>query len=261
MFTSGTVTVITPTIGHRKLPRCVESVQQQTFPGIEHLLVVDGPQHESAVRSAIGPLNDRVSLMNLPHATGREKWNGHRIYGAAAFLINTEFIAYLDEDNWYDPTHIELLISALQSARASWAFSLRKIVDESGNVLTRDDCESLGTLHSVWNNPNDRLIDTSCYLLRREVAVAAAPVWYGPARPPRGVMERDRALCQLLMQHFPHSASSLQYTLNYTVGNRSDSVQAAYFFRGNEMMRKAHPDGLPWEQSQNALAEIHHQAK
>jgi glycosyltransferase involved in cell wall biosynthesis len=262
MFTTATVTIVTPTIAHRKLCRCIESVQQQTYPFIEHLLVIDGPQHEQAVRAAIASCSqESTRLMTLPNATGRNNWNGHRIYGAAPFLINTQFIAYLDEDNWFDPQHIELLISSIKSEQALWAFSLRNIFDDAGNFVMRDDCESLGSLHSVWDNPKDRLVDTSCYLLRREIAVVVAPVWYGPARPVDGTMERDRALCQLLMKHYPPGACSMQYTLNYSVGNRADSVQAEYFIRGNAAMKKMHPNGLPWLQASSVEREIHHQAK
>ena len=56
-------------------------------------------------------------------------------------------VAFLDENNWYDPDHLQNLQGTLtQDPRVEWAFSLRKIVDTEGNLVAHDNCESLGTL-------------------------------------------------------------------------------------------------------------------
>lgn len=257
MFSQGTVTVVTAATGHPNLGKCLQSVQAQRYPYVEHLVVIDGPDFQDAARAVVDglkPANKPVSVLSLPHNTGRDNWCGHRVYAASSFLINTEFIAFLDEDNWYEPDHIQSLVLAIQQAKALWAFSLRNIVSEQGDLIGPDICESLGNLHHVWTNPNDVLIDTNCYLLRREIAVQFAPVWYGPTRPPPGEMERDRAMCRLLLQHCPQSACNRKHTVNYSVGNRGDSVQAEFFIRGNEAMRKQYPNGLPWEINRPAKA-------
>jgi hypothetical protein len=252
MFTENTVTIITATTGHRRLQACLNSVQSQTFPGVEHLVVIDGFEHEAKVRAAVSALNagtKPVRVMTLPLPTGKDNWCGHRIYGAMSFLVNTEFVCYLDEDNWIEPEHVETLVAAVRQSKASWAFSLRKIVDANGQFIALDNCESLGHLHHVFNDRNDFLIDTNCYLLSRAIAVACAPVWYGPTRPPSRTMEPDRVMCRTLLHHFPPFCSNLRHTLNYVVGNRPDSVKTEYFLEGNLAMLQTYPQGLPWLKS------------
>src|SRR5450432_3009154 len=216
MFTQGTVTVVTAAVGHRNLSKCIASVQYQTHPGVEHWIIVDGPERESNVHNRIpSALKKPPTILTIPQATGKDNWNGHRIYAAASFLINSEFIAFLDEDNWYDPDHIASLADSMNSTKASWAFSLRKIVDADGNVVALDNCESLGGLHPAINSPDNFLVDTSCYLLRREVAVVHAPIWYSPTRAADVRMEPDGALCRALLKSHPKFGSNRRHTLNY----------------------------------------------
>ena len=40
--------------------------------------------------------------------------------------------------------------------------------------------------------------------------------------------------------------TSGKYTLNYRVGNRSDSVQAEFFLWGNEQAKQAYGEEMPW---------------
>jgi glycosyltransferase involved in cell wall biosynthesis len=248
MFTVGTVTVVTPATGHANLRKCVESVQGQIYPDVEHLLVVDGADRAAAVGERLsGVATGRRTLhtLTLPYATGKEKWLGHRIQGASAFLCNTEYVCYLDEDNFFDADHIESLMAAMGSTGAVWAFSLRKIVDEKGNVIVLDECESLGNLHPIYTNESAFLVDANCYLLKRELAVKLGPSWYAPARQ-RGRPDRDSIVCRYLLKHFPKPACNLRHTVNYLAGNRSDSVAVDFFMRGNEAMRKRYPKGMPW---------------
>ena len=253
MFTRDTITVVTGATGHRSLSRCLASVQRQTYPNVRHWVVIDGPEHEGRVRSAIANLDDSprpIDLMCMPQPTGKDRWCGHRIYAAASYLVNSEFIAFLDEDNWLEPDHLQSLLRAIRSTESLWAFSLRNIVDQAGGFITRDECECLGSLHHVFFNKDHFHIDTNCYLLNREIAVQFSSAWYRPTRPPDGQLEADTYLCRLLLQHYPPGCSNCLHTINYAVGNRPDSVRAEFFLRGNQAMRQAYPAGLPWERSE-----------
>ena len=110
--------------------------------------------------------------LSLPYPTGKQRWNGHRIYAAFSLLCNSEFVCFLDDDNWFEPDHLASLVAGIRADHAAWGFSLRRVFDADGNFVAPDNCESLGNLHPVFGNDSDRLIDTNCYLLRREVAVA-----------------------------------------------------------------------------------------
>jgi hypothetical protein len=251
MFSAGTVAVITAATGHEKLVNCLRSVQRQTYRHVQHIVVVDGPEWPERVHEAIfqaEPSPRPVHVVQLPYPTGKNNFGGHRIYGALPYLLNTEFMSYLDEDNWIDPDHVESLVSAIRNTAARWAFSLRKIYDASGTLITHDNCESLGNLHPVFHNENLFHIDTNCYLLHREVAVQCSPLWYRRGRWPGGKPGPDTLVCQMLLKRHPQACCSRKYTLNYTVGSQSGSVRAEFFLRGNQVMRERYPRGLPWEQ-------------
>lgn len=96
------VSVITPTVGSSYLQRAIQSVQEQTYNNVRHLIVVDGSDHADAVRRLI-PAHPRhpIDLLPLPFNTGGGGYNGHRIYGACFFLASSPFVAMLDEDNTF----------------------------------------------------------------------------------------------------------------------------------------------------------------
>jgi deoxyinosine 3'endonuclease (endonuclease V) len=74
------------------------------------------------------PNQKRVRVLTLPHAVGKNGWNGHRVYGGFSFLVNTECVAYLvlrtrnnvrpkfvSVGHRVDlPTSVELLMSCLK---------------------------------------------------------------------------------------------------------------------------------------------------
>jgi glycosyltransferase involved in cell wall biosynthesis len=228
------ILVITPTTGTKYLHKCIDSVQKQNILGVIHLIVIDGPEHAENVHAILEPFRNKMPLhtMVLPFNAGAHAWLGHRIYASLAMLLDYDFIAYLDEDNFYDPDHLELMHKLVVKDKLDWTFSLRKIIDTDGNFLTVDNCESLGNMsHSVlrWD---DFLVDTSCYFLTPKVAQAMAPYWMHRART--GGIEADRSVCRFLLNHDSFKGKGVpKHTLNYTVAQRADSVKGDFFVKGN----------------------------
>jgi len=238
------VTIITPTTGSEQLADAVRSVENQTYENIQYLVVIDGKEREEKTRQVLDSLScTRYSLITLPQVTGYEQYNGHRIYGAMTYIAEGEYLCFLDQDNWYEPNHVETLVETVSNK--VWAYSLRKIVDQSGNYICNDDCESLGKWKSVLN---DNFVDVGCFLLPKLLALRFSPGWYRRARHPQEQPEVDRLLSQLLLNQIPKEQSDTNglYTLNYRVASRSDSVQAAFFQNGNERMNKIMNGEYPW---------------
>lgn len=237
------VTVITPTTGAPYLRQAIESVKNQTYDNIQHLVVVDG-DHPRA--TPILQEYPHVDLIKLPYSTGKDRFNGHRIYGASIYLARGEYVCFLDEDNWFDPEHIETLMKVINN-KFAWAYSLRKIVDSNGDYVCNDDCESLGKWPSVMND-QDFFVDVGCFFLPRSIALQTSPIWYRKAREP-GVPEVDRYLTAVLRQNnLTHQTNGL-YTLNYRAGNTGISVQADFFLKGNEVMKQKYNGSLPWKKT------------
>jgi hypothetical protein len=243
------ICVITATVGHEQLRRCLQSVQDQTHARVKHCVVIDGPEHAERSRGILDSFrnaNKPIEILQLPEPTGKDDWICHRIYGALPFLVNSHWICYLDEDNWFEPDHLSSLLEAATAQQTTWAFALRKIRDEDGKFVCNDECESLGSLHPILDRDDLRLVDTNCYLLRRNIAIAFSSIWNRP-RWPQGMNKPDVELCMTLLQQGLQPAASLKYTVNYTVSTRGSAAPIEAFLQGNAIMHQRYPAGLPWE--------------
>lgn len=245
---SKSVTIITPTTGASYLTQNLKSVNNQTYDNLKHYVVIDGPAFTEKVTDQL--YKDKyssVELFHLPENTGHSQYNGHRIYGAIPFLCNSDYVMFLDEDNWIDSNHVESLVKVAENN--DWAFSLRKIVDQDGSIICNDDCENLG-LWPTCLSQQELFVDVGAYFLPTQLAVQLAPIWYRRARHPDDQPEVDRAMMQTLLQYAFKYDTNGQYTLNYRVGNRADSVQAKFFLWGNEQTKSRYPDGnYPWRKN------------
>lgn len=238
LMSNPVVTIVTATTCTDYLKQNLNSVINQTYNNIQHLVVVDGQHHFEKLNYDISS-----DVIILPYATGTEQYNGHRIYGAATYLAKGDFIMYLDEDNWIEPNHVESLVNILGEKPNAFACSLRKIMDMDGNFICNDDCESLGNWQSVIN---DYFVDVNCFFLPKRIALQLTPIWYRRARHPEDQPEVDRALTYVLKQNKIQCLVSGEYTVNYRAGNRADSVQAQFFLNGNKIMYQKYNGEFPW---------------
>jgi glycosyltransferase involved in cell wall biosynthesis len=241
------LTLITPTIGHRHLARCLRSAQSQAFPDFEHVLVIDGEEHLGKVEPVLAEMDLSrvpVRVLRLPYPTGKDRYICHRIYGSVPWLCNTKWVSFLDEDNWFDDDHLSTLMNSVTSASAAWGFSLRKIVDTEGKLVALDECESLGNLHCVFQVNGVYHVDTNCYLIDRQLAIKYCAIWN---RRFREQVSPDIELCNTLLRNEPPPASNRRHTVNYTAGSTESSVGAQQFLVGNRIMHERYPNGLPWK--------------
>lgn len=238
------VVVITPTIGSEHLKQCMESVANQTYDNVKHLIVVDGNDYietflDNALYDRCAPYDSNLCI--LPDNVGANGWYGHRVYAAFTYLVNEDYIIYLDEDNWLEPNHVESLIHTIESNNLLWAYSLRKICDKEGRVICEDNCESLGWWLSVDGYPH---IDTSSYCVSRTTAVQAAHAWYGQ-------WGADRQFFTELTKVTHRFTTNKEHTLNYRLDGNPGSPKKEFFIQGNiRMYEKYAKSGLaklPWE--------------
>jgi glycosyltransferase involved in cell wall biosynthesis len=231
--------VITPTVGTSYLTRCIESVQRQSLLGVEHLIVVDGHEYADKVHDMVEPYRSKnpIHVMVLPFNTGSGGWLGHRIYASMSFLLDCDFVSYLDEDNFYHENHLRNMQELMLRENLDWSFSLRKIVDTSGKFLCNDNCESLGNMSHTILAWDDFLVDTSCFLFKKDVALAVAPHNMHQSRT--GDIESDRAITRFLLQHPSFKGKGVaQHTLHYTAARvEGKSVTGDFFMKGNDVFK------------------------
>lgn len=249
------VIILSAVTGNPVLYDMVRTVQDQTFRDFEHWIIVDGAEREQKVKDVLtkyenihGPIK-QTKVLTTPYVTGYNQYNGHRIYAAFTYLVECEYLTYLDEDNMLKKRHIQSMVELAEKKDLHWVYSLREIFEQDGTYICRDDCESLG----YWNShisDNDHLVDGNSFLLKRELAIGLAPIWYRRAKQP-GVPSADRTITATLLGSPQYKFGCTgEYTLQYRAGSRADSVQGEFFKAGNKIMDQRYPNGFPWRRKE-----------
>lgn len=239
------VTVITPTIGRPTLARAVRSLQAclRQCPGtvLEHLVVVDGPELEPAVRAILATVEDgdpayRAVVLVLPYRTGR---SAAICRAVASTLVRGTYAGFLDDDNWYGRDHLRVCLDAMRERpHLQWMhtgrFMLRPgdgidLDSERGELVDRS--ESLGLLHSTaFGGPGHHMVDTSCYFLTRRACQESAPFWH--VAPIAENWGEDRVFFSLLAPRFPRCAFLVVPTVFYLTTEKGYD----YVLRGNRLI-------------------------
>ena len=236
------IAVVTPTIASEHLTKCIDSVDKQTYEDIVHYIFIDGCQYEPKAREILVG-SSKTRMIELEENVGKG-WYGHRVYAACSFLVNADVICYLDEDNFFEPNHIETVVKKLQEGN-DWVYSLRNIHDKEGKFLCEDNCESLGKW-PVYFNPEVHHIDTSCFAIRRDIAVHIGHSWYGQ-------WGADRQFFGALKKYFPKYDCTNQYTTNYRLDGNENSVNEEFFVEGNKINTEKHQGLFPWKTGQQFI--------
>ena len=229
------VAVVTPTIGNPKFRDCLDSVETQTYQDLTHYVFIDGMKYFPTVEKMIDG-HSKVKTITLEENVGKG-WYGHRVFAACSFLVNADIICYLDEDNWYEPCHVEKLVNKIKEGN-DWAYSMRKIYDKDGKDLCDDNCESLGKW-PVYFNDQVHHIDTSSFAVKRDVVVKIGHVWYAQ-------WGADRQFFSNLKNHFPKFACTNAHTMNYRLDGNPNSVTKEFFEEGNRINSEKYNGVFPW---------------
>ena len=242
------VTVITPTIGSPKLLDAITSVATQTYK-CKHLIVVDGPDFVHEVMSIINIANmmdpkPNIQVIVSPENTGKTGGNfyGHRIYAAYPHLINSDYILFLDEDNWYESDHVQSLIETIESKNLDFSFSLRKIFNPERTYLLDDNCESLGKwpIFMSRHSPHGPqfLIDTSSFCFKREFIQKTCHFWHAG-------WGGDRQYLYAVRDHAKYDTNG-KHTLCYRLDGNPKSVTEDFFKTGNKTQQAYYEGKYPW---------------
>lgn len=125
------VTVIIPIYNIIEyLPRCVESVKNQTYRNLEIILVDDGST------DGTGELCDSLALSD-PRIMVLHKKNGgsSSARNMALEIANGQVIGFVDSDDYIEPTMYELLVRAMIETNCKIVQIGRKEIAENGEEL------------------------------------------------------------------------------------------------------------------------------
>lgn len=241
------VTVITPTIGMTKLFDAIVSVQNQSYSNITHLIVADGSEYKDAAEKEIHKAlangsSKKIRMCVTPENTGKTGGNfyGHRIYASYPHVINSDYIFFLDEDNWYESDHVSSLVEVLDRGN-DFAYSLRKIYNPDKSYVCDDNCEALGKWPIYFSHHDPQyLVDTSSFAFNRKFLEQTAHHWHSG-------WGGDRNYLYNAFRYNPKWDTNYKHTLCYRLDGNSGSVNAAFFIKGNEEQMKHYNGELPWQ--------------
>lgn len=235
------VAVITSSIGRKELRDCMESVRKQTH-ACKHFVYVNGPQWHDAARQTIKDFPE-ANAFYLTEETGDGGLGPScsHVFAAAPYLTTAEWIFYLNDDDFFDPNHVESIMKLVDEHNLKWAYSLRKFVDMNGNFICDDDWNSLGHWPCL-GEPDQFLVDNSCFAVHRSLATRLGIAW--TAMP----FYSDRCFLMALKEtKEPYGCNGLS-TTNYRIGLGSAQGTPETYLQSAECVRKAFPDGFPWRE-------------
>lgn len=163
-----TITAILPVYnGRRFLRSAVQSVIDQTVPPFELIVVDDG--------STDGSLEEIESLTDLPfpiHILRQANRGQSAARNLAAKQAQGEYLAFLDQDDRWDPRHLELLVPPLVAhPGVGWCYSDFDEIDVDGQMVTHAFLKAAGVRHpkmTIYDCiASDLMVPPSASVLRR----------------------------------------------------------------------------------------------
>jgi hypothetical protein len=232
------VAVVTSTRGRETIKKANESIRNQTYPAT-HYVFAHGRDCWQEVENNMKGI-DNVQVVNLPRANGSGGYGMAPVFAMAPFAVSEDVIFYLDDDNWYEQYHIESLVDMIEKHNLGWAYSLRNIVDNEGNFICQDNCESLGC---IPNSHNQYLVDNSCYAVRTTVARKHSHAWHVP-------IVSDRNFQAELMRAKVPVGTTGRHTVNYRLSKDGTGIMTEEkFLTNNGWMLLNRPD-CNWSRKQ-----------
>lgn len=130
------ITVIVPAYNvARYLPRCVRSIQAQTYRNLEILLVNDGSTDETgALCDELAGEDSRIRVFH------KENGGTSRARNLALSMARGEYVGFVDSDDYISPDMYERLLDAIKAFEVKAAQIGRDEIGEDGRRLP-DICE------------------------------------------------------------------------------------------------------------------------
>jgi len=254
----GGVTVVTITRRRPQLlARCMQSIAAQTYQGVlKHLIIVDDCADTIAFLARAQNANHRIHSVLSERRVGESSGPPRlaRLRNQAVTLVDTRWIAFLDDDNEYEPSHIDSLVTCAAASRCPAVHSYRQLLYFEGgayleprwpwcrDLKAAEDCYrglvQHGVLEEGSNVVRDRIdltpgsrivmVDTNEWLIRadvlRKIKISddfSYQDWLD------NIAEDEKLIDALLAAHVPIACSG-RATVKYYLGGYSNDLNHEY---------------------------------
>lgn len=168
-YVKGLVSVVTPTYKRStKLPRAIDSILSQTYKSLELFVVNDNDPNDEYTQY-VKKITEKYSEDSRFNLIIQDKHiNGAVARNVAIKHAKGEYIAFLDDDDWWEPNKIEEQIKVLELLDESWGGVSCKFTfyDVNGNVIGKTRKYRDGKIYKdILYLQSD--VATSTLLLRR----------------------------------------------------------------------------------------------
>lgn len=180
-----------------ELKQCLNSVDEQTYKNIIHIIVGDGCNLPS-------DLTKNVLNLPLPVNIGDIGDTPRSIGVIYAKSLGADAITFLDSDNWIEPNHIDTLVKTLQKNGSHVVACKRNICHLNGSFMgVCHDSDGIG------------FCDTNCVMVTKELFEFASRGWNIPDHLH---VIGDRIIWDQLIHSTDKISISEAATVNYRTG-------------------------------------------
>ncbi len=169
-YTKGLVSVITPTYKRSdKLPRAIESILNQTYKNIELFVVNDNDPKDEYTQYVLDITNKYRSDPRFNLIIQDKHINGAVARNIGIKKAKGEYIAFLDDDDWWEVNKLEEQIKILRNLDDDWGgVSCKfKLYDNKGQLIGRTHKYDSGRIYKdILSLYSD--VATGTLLLRHE---------------------------------------------------------------------------------------------
>jgi glycosyltransferase involved in cell wall biosynthesis len=125
---AGLVSVVVPIYnGGALLARAIESVRTQTYERLELILVDVGSTDDSLARArCFAAVDDRIRVLTISNSGGPARPRNHAIEHSSG-----EFVAYLDQDDWWFPDKLHKQLALFGEGDFGLVYSDAVYLDDS----------------------------------------------------------------------------------------------------------------------------------
>ena len=217
--------VVIPTILRPTLLRSVKSVFSQTLPGrVQVLIGIDNANGDRQILDALHaacPERFGITVVDPGYSTSvrhgglHPARDGGVLRTVLSYLANSRYVAYLDDDNWWENEHLADLHRAIEGV--AWSFSHRWYVDsESGKKICIDRWESLGPGKGVFSEKAAGFVDPNSLMIDKLICEPVLRWWSRPLPGDNNGMSSDRHVFAELSQNYPYRETG-KATCNYVM--------------------------------------------